>query len=78
MFWLEEQWGDIPGDGEGSSCSSPLQESTRGESKSIHFPLTSLDCLRRGGLRGSWVRAQHRGEQQNGCPCAEQITMGIS
>lgn len=60
MFWLEEQWGDPPGDREGSSCFSPLQETTREErkgkeSKSIHFPVTSLECLGRGGSRGSWV-----------------------
>lgn len=33
MFWLEEELGDLPRDGESSSCSSPLQERPREESK---------------------------------------------
>lgn len=80
MLWPEEKRGDLPGDGEGSSCSSPLQERTKEESKSIHFPLTSCDCLGRGGegWGGSRVWAWRRGEWQNGCPCAEPITTGKS
>lgn len=37
MFWLEEQWGDSPGDSEGSSCSSPLRERAREERKANPF-----------------------------------------
>lgn len=62
MFWLEEQWKDVPGDGEGSSCPSPLQEITSVESKSIHFPLTSWESLGRGGLTGG-VRSEPSAEE---------------
>lgn len=80
MFWLEQQWEDFPGDGEGSSCSSALQERTREESKPIHFPLTSLDCLGRGGdgWGVSWVWAQRRGEQRTAVLGQSRSHRGIS
>lgn len=75
MFWLEEQWGDLPRDGEGSSCSSPLQKGTSEESKSIHFPLTSWDYLGRAeGGSGSDPSAGEMGEGLSLCRVDHRIS----
>lgn len=58
MFWLEES-GETPlGIVRAAAVLLPCEkelERKRKESKSIHFPVTSLECLGRGGLRGAWV-----------------------
>lgn len=71
MFWLEEQWGDSPGDSEGSSCSSPLRERAREEmkGKQIHsFPSDKPGVPGEGRDEREMGLTQGVGEQQQrGC-----------
>lgn len=71
MFWLEEQWGDSPGDSEGSSCSSPLRERAREEmkGKQIHsFPSDKPGVPGEGRDERELGLTQGVGEQQQrGC-----------
>lgn len=80
MFWLEEQWGDPPGDREGSSCFSPLQERTREErkGKQIHsFPSDKPGVPGEGRVEGELsLSPRQREQQQRGRACAEPISTG--